>query len=114
MAKYLIQEPTTNPNSAYRDRLLISASSAWKIPVDTFPGPATVPYSPVDGKMADKLQLSLMPTRKTTFRMPVDLHRRLKITSVQENRQMADIVVDAIETYLSNNRVTLPKISRKR
>ena len=68
----------------------------------------------MDGGMADRNQLSLIPTRKTTFRMPVDLHRRLKITSVQENRQMADIVVDAIETYLSNNRATVPKASRKR
>jgi hypothetical protein len=67
----------------------------------------------MDGGMADRLQLSLIPMRKTTFRMPVDLHRRLKIRSVQENRQMADIVVDAIETYLSNNRAVVPKTSRK-
>jgi predicted DNA-binding protein len=52
--------------------------------------------------------------RKTTFRMPADLHRRLKIAAVQENRQMADILVDAIETYLSNNRAAVPKRSRKR
>ena len=73
-----------------------------------------MPYSLMDGGMADRLQLSLIPTRKTTFRMPVDLHRRLKITAVQENRQMADIVVDAIETYLSNNRAPLPRTSRTR
>ncbi len=64
--------------------------------------------------MAERLQLSLIPMRKTTFRMPADLHRRLKIAAVQENRQMADILVDAIETYLSNNRAAVPKRSRKR
>ncbi len=64
--------------------------------------------------MARRIQLSLIPLRKTTFRMPVDLHRRMKIAAIQENRQMADILVDAIESYLSNNRAAVPKPSRKR
>jgi predicted transcriptional regulator len=68
----------------------------------------------MDGNMATRLQLTLIPMRKTTFRMPVDLHRRLKIAAIQENRQMADILVDAIETYLSNNRTAVSRPSRKR
>jgi len=63
--------------------------------------------------MADRSQPSLIPMRKTTFRMPVDLHRRLKIAAIQENRQMADILVDAIENYLSDNRFAVSKPARK-
>lgn len=72
-----------------------------------------VPYGCLDGCMAEKLQLSLIPMRKTTFRMPVDLHRRLKIAAIQENRQMADILVDAIETYLSNTRLAGRKAHKR-
>jgi len=73
-----------------------------------------MPYSLMDGGMAEVTQLSLIPMRKTTFRMPVELHQRLKIAAVQENRQMADIVVDAIGAYLSNTRNPRPKAARKR
>jgi predicted DNA-binding protein len=46
-------------------------------------------------------QLSLVPTMKSTFRLPAELHQRLKIRAVQENRPIADLLIDAIELYLS-------------
>lgn len=46
-------------------------------------------------------QLSLIPTVKSTFRLPSELYRRLKITAVQEGRPIADLLIDAIELYLS-------------
>lgn len=46
-------------------------------------------------------QMPLLPTMKSTFRLPVDLHRRLKIQAVQEGRPIADVLIDAIEVYLS-------------
>lgn len=46
-------------------------------------------------------QLPLITMRKTTLRLPEDLHRRLKIRAVQENRQMSDLLIDAVERYLS-------------
>ena len=46
-------------------------------------------------------QLPLMPTVKSTFRIPAELYRRLKITAVQEGRPIADLLIDAIELYLS-------------
>jgi predicted DNA-binding protein len=46
-------------------------------------------------------QLSLIPTVKSTFRIPSDLYRRLKIAAVQEGRPIADLLIDAIERYLS-------------
>lgn len=46
-------------------------------------------------------QLPLIPTTKSTFRLPVELYRHLKIRAVQENRPMADLLIDAIELYLS-------------
>jgi predicted DNA-binding protein len=49
-------------------------------------------------------QLALVPTIKSTFRLPVELYRRLKIRAVQENRPIADLLIDAIELYLSERR----------
>lgn len=46
-------------------------------------------------------QLPLLPTMKSTFRLPTELHQRLKIRAVQENRPIADLLMDAIELYLS-------------
>jgi predicted DNA-binding protein len=46
-------------------------------------------------------QLSLIPTTKSTFRLPVDLHRRLKHRAVEEDRPIAEVVADAIECYLA-------------
>jgi len=46
-------------------------------------------------------QLSLIPTVKSTFRVPSELYRRLKIAAVQEGRPVADLLIDAIELYLS-------------
>jgi predicted DNA-binding protein len=46
-------------------------------------------------------QLPLMPTVKSTFRIPLELYRRFKITAVQEGRPIADLLIDAIELYLS-------------
>jgi len=46
-------------------------------------------------------QLPLVPTMKSTFRFPTELHQRLKIRAVQERRPIADVLIDAIELYLS-------------
>ncbi len=49
-------------------------------------------------------QLSLVPTVKSTFRLPEELHQRLKIRAVQEKRPIADLLIDAIGLYLSQRR----------
>jgi predicted DNA-binding protein len=46
-------------------------------------------------------QLSLIPMAKSTFRLPRDLYRRLKISAIQENRSIAEVLIDAVELYLS-------------
>jgi hypothetical protein len=46
-------------------------------------------------------QLPLIPMTKSTFRIPTGLYRRFKIRAVQENRPIADLLIDAIENYLS-------------
>ena len=48
-------------------------------------------------------QLPLVPTMKSTFRLPTELHQRLKIRAVQENRPIADLLIDAIEIYLGQH-----------
>lgn len=48
-------------------------------------------------------QLLLIETVKSTFRVPKDLHRRLKILAVQESRSYADLLIDAMELYLSTH-----------
>jgi predicted DNA-binding protein len=46
-------------------------------------------------------QIPLIPTVKSTFRLPQDLYRRLKIEAVQESRTIAEVLIDAIDLYLS-------------
>jgi len=46
-------------------------------------------------------QLPLIPMAKSTFRLPRDLYRRLKISAIQENRSIAEVLIDAVELYLS-------------
>jgi hypothetical protein len=46
-------------------------------------------------------QLSLEPTLKTTIRLPRSLHQQLKIRAVQQQRLMADLVVEALQAFLS-------------
>jgi predicted DNA-binding protein len=50
--------------------------------------------------MAKAGQLPLVPLTKTTFRIPADLHRRLKIRAVEQGRQMSDLLIEATELYL--------------
>lgn len=50
-------------------------------------------------------QLALVPTMKSTFRIPAELHQRLKIRAVQERRPIADVLIDAVELYLSGTEV---------
>jgi predicted DNA-binding protein len=56
-------------------------------------------------------QLHLVPTMKSTFRFPTELHQRLKIRAVQENRPIADVLIDAVELYLAQK--TPPPTGRK-
>jgi len=42
-------------------------------------------------------QLPLVPTIKSTFRLPGELYRRFKIRAIQENRAIADVLIDAVE-----------------
>lgn len=48
-------------------------------------------------------QLPLVEVVKTTVRLPKDLHRRLKILSAKQDRSYADLLIDAIEAYLSKH-----------
>jgi predicted DNA-binding protein len=49
-------------------------------------------------------QLPLVPTIKSTFRLPKELYRRLKHRAIEENRSIAEVLIDAIELYLSRLR----------
>lgn len=49
-------------------------------------------------------QLPLVPTIKSTFRLPEELYRRLKHRAVEETRPIADVLTDAVELYLSHTR----------
>lgn len=49
-------------------------------------------------------QLALIQTVKSTFRVPKDLYRKLKIRAVEENRPIASILTEAVELYLSRAR----------
>jgi metal-responsive CopG/Arc/MetJ family transcriptional regulator len=46
-------------------------------------------------------QLTLLPQKKTTFSLPQELYRQLKIASAERDREMSAIVADALRLYLS-------------
>lgn len=48
-------------------------------------------------------QLSLMPLKKTTFTLPQDLYKQLKIESVNRETEMSSIVANALRKYLSES-----------
>ena len=54
----------------------------------------------VRGEVGDA-QLTLLPVKKTTFTLPHDLYRQLKIESVKREVEMSTIVTDALRQYLS-------------
>ena len=45
-------------------------------------------------------QLNLMPLKKTTFTLPQDLYKQLKIESAKRDQEMSAIVTDALRKYL--------------
>jgi len=40
------------------------------------------------------------PKKKTTFNIDAGLHRRLKLTAVRQEREMVDIVEEALSNHL--------------
>lgn len=48
-------------------------------------------------------QLSLMPQKKTTITLPLDLYKQLKIESAKRDREMSAMVSDALRKYFSEN-----------
>jgi len=49
-------------------------------------------------------QLSLIPQKKTTFTLPRELYKQLKIESARRDKEMSAIVTDALREYLSEER----------
>ncbi len=45
-------------------------------------------------------QMSLLPLKKTTFTLPHDLYKQLKIESARRDIEMSAIVADALRKYL--------------
>jgi hypothetical protein len=45
-------------------------------------------------------QMSLLPLKKTTFTLPHDLYKRLKIESARRDIEMSAIVADALRKHL--------------
>jgi len=43
---------------------------------------------------------------KTSFNLPKALHKKLKIAAVHEDRDMSELVAEAIGTYLAKTRST--------
>lgn len=45
-------------------------------------------------------QLSFIRHKKSTFNLPMDLHKRLKIAAAEQGRDMTEIVISALQEYL--------------
>jgi hypothetical protein len=48
-------------------------------------------------------QMNLLPVKKTTVTLPLDLYRQLKIEAAKSDTEMSSIVVDALRKHLSEN-----------
>lgn len=48
-------------------------------------------------------QLTLLPMKKTTFSLPQDLYRQLKIESAKRDIEMSTLVTEALRQYLSED-----------
>ena len=48
-------------------------------------------------------QMSLLPVKKTTVTLPLDLYRQLKIEAAKQDIEMSAIVVRALRKHFSEN-----------
>jgi hypothetical protein len=75
---------------------------AWE-PEETEPLPVapvpTVPPVRVT-RSAPNVLVEEFPKKKTTFNIDASLHRRLKLTAVRQEREMVDIVEEALANHL--------------
>ena len=51
-------------------------------------------------RQASTTQLGLVLVKKTTFTLPRDLYKKLKIESVKRDVEMSSIVADALREFL--------------
>lgn len=49
-------------------------------------------------------QLNLIPPKKTTFTLPRELYKQLKIESARRDKEMSAIVTEALQQFLSEER----------
>ena len=57
--------------------------------------------SPKQASQNTTSQLSLIAQKKTTFTLPQELYKQLKIESARRDKEMSAIVTDALREYLS-------------
>jgi hypothetical protein len=62
------------------------------------PAPAVPPVRVT--RSAPNVLAEEFPKKKTTFNIDAALHRRLKLTAVREEREMVDIVEEALANHL--------------
>lgn len=62
--------------------------------------PKILPLKWLDGNMADAK--NDRAEQKSTFRLPKQLHRALKIHSIESDRKMSDLLTEAVDQYLKN------------
>lgn len=56
-----------------------------------------------------KTRIPREPMKKTSLSLPQALHVKLKIAAAVENRDMQDILADAIKEYLAKTGLRRPK-----
>ena len=54
-----------------------------------------------DGKMAQEY-MTQQAIRKTTLNIPKVVHQKIKILAAQQDREMSELVTEALERYLAN------------
>jgi hypothetical protein len=71
-----------------------------EIEVPRAPAPQRAPQPTVRITRPAPLPVEMSPRKKTTFNIDAALHRRLKLTAVRQEREMVDIVEEALMNHL--------------
>lgn len=89
-ARELAPSPARPPKARALKKARPSGATAATVG-RTRSGTGDQPYVRADG----------VETRSTTVHFPVELHQRVRVQSISENRSMSDLVTDAVLRYLN-------------
>jgi hypothetical protein len=102
-------EATARKKEEFVKAAAIPETPAWaeeqageevEVEIPRAPAPQRVAQPAVRITRAAPLPVEMSPRKKTTFNIDAALHRRLKLTAVRQEREIVDIVEEALVSHL--------------